>query len=248
MRSLPNFAWLKAFEAAARLESFNLAAEELHLTPSAISHQVKNLEQHLGKPLFVREHRQVSLNEHGQQFYQALVPLIEGFSRACREIQDADGGADVLTVHCAPSLAVKWLGPRLNQFMRANPAFAIHLRTDAVAPDLRKVLDVDCVISYGQAPASDEYLVVEALAAEPLVPVCAPALCAQLQDRQGWYKELPLIDSALSPVTWVDWFGSKGIAVPVGPRLSFDRGAMAVAAPWCLIVCRLSLFMRSATC
>ncbi|MCQ9617457.1 LysR family transcriptional regulator [Paenalcaligenes niemegkensis] len=226
MRALPNFAWLKAFEAAARLESFSLAAEELHLTPSAISHQVKNLEHHFGRPLFVRHNRRVNLNALGQTFYRELQPLLDGLAQLCRETQGESGQTNTLTLHCAPSLAVKWLGPRLSEFMHANSQLAIHLRTDAVAPDLRQATDIDCVISYGQAPSPDPYLVVEALAAEPLVPLCSPQLYARLALSQPWYLNLPLIDSTLSPVTWADWFGSKGMAAPLGPRLSFDRG------PW----------------
>lgn len=230
MRSLPNFAWLKAFEAAARLESFSLAADELHLTPSAISHQVKNLEQHFGKVLFERHNRRVSLNTTGQAFYRELLPMLEGLAQLCSETQGVSDQTNSLTLQCAPSLAVKWLGPRLSQFMHANPSLAIHLRTDAVAPDLRQATDVDCVISYGFAPTDDPYVVVEALESEPLVPLCAPQLYSRLALNQAWYMHLPLIDSTVSPVTWAHWFGSKGMAAPLGPRLSFDRGAMAVAA------------------
>lgn len=229
MRSLPNFAWLKAFEAAARLESFSLAAEELHLTPSAISHQVKNLEQHFSKTLFDRHNRRVSLNTQGQAFYRELLPMLEDLAQLCRETQGIPMQTNSLTLHCAPSLAVKWLGPRLSAFMHANPQLAIHLRTDAVAPDLRQAPDIDCVISYGYAP-TDPYVVVEALESEPLIPLCSPELYARLALNQAWYMHLPLIDSTVSPVTWAHWFGSKGMAAPLGPRLSFDRGAMAVAA------------------
>lgn len=230
MYALPNFAWLKAFEAAARLESFSLAAEELHLTPSAISHQVRNLEEHFGKPLFVRHNRRVSLNAQGQAFYRELMPILDDLAKLCREAQGAPAHTDALTLHCAPSLAVKWLGPRLSKFMHANPSLAINLRTDAQAPDLRHATDVDCVISYASAPTHDPYVVVEALESEPLVPLCSPQLYANLALHQAWYMHLPLIDSAVSPVTWAHWFGSKGMTAPVGPRLSFDRGAMAVAA------------------
>ena len=113
MRSIPNFAWLRAFESAARLESFSMAADELHLTPSAISHQVKSLETHLGRSLFVRHNRRVSLNSHGQEFYRELAPLLDQLARLCEETQGQASATPALTVHCAPSLAVKWLGPPL---------------------------------------------------------------------------------------------------------------------------------------
>lgn len=222
MRALPNFAWLKAFEAAARLESFSLAAEELHLTPSAISHQVRNLEEHFAKPLFERHNRRVSLNHEGQTFYRELVPLLDELAQLCQETQGGAGQTNSLTVHCAPSLAVKWLGPRLSRFMHANPSLAIHLRTDAQPADLRQASDVDCAISYVYAPTHDPYVVVEALESEPLVPLCSPKLFARLALNQAWYLHLPLIDSTLSPVTWAHWFGSKGMILP---------GATAVVRP-----------------
>ncbi|MGX9526687.1 LysR substrate-binding domain-containing protein [Alcaligenes nematophilus] len=230
MRAIPNFAWLRAFESAARLENFSLAADELHLTPSAISHQVKSLETHLGRSLFVRHNRRVSLNSQGQEFYRELTPLLDKLARLCEDTQGESGGTHALTVHCAPSLAVKWLGPRLHAFMRDHPGLAIHLRTDATPPDLHQSTDIDCVISYGHAPSHDPRLVVESLHPEPLLPLCSPKLYASLALHQPWYLHLPLIDSTISPVSWADWFGSNGMAASPGPRLSFDRGAMAVAA------------------
>ncbi len=230
MRSIPNFAWLRAFESAARLESFSLAADELHLTPSAISHQVKSLETHLSRSLFIRHNRRVSLNSHGQEFYRELTPLLDQLARLCEEIQGQASATPALTVHCAPSLAVKWLGPRLHAFMREHPGLAIHLRTDATPPDLHQATDIDCVISYAHAPRHDPRLVVESLRPEPLLPLCSAKLYATLALHQPWYLHLPLIDSIISPVSWADWFGSNGMAPPPGPRLSFDRGAMAVAA------------------
>lgn len=230
MRAIPNFAWLRAFESAARLESFSLAADELHLTPSAISHQVKSLENHLGRHLFVRHNRRVSLNNQGQEFYRELAPLLDRLARLCEDTQDDSNVPPALTVHCAPSLAVKWLGPRLHAFMREHRGPPIHLRTDATPPDLHQAADIDCVISYGHAPRHDPRLVVESLHPEPLLPLCSPTLYAGLALHQPWYLHLPLIDSTISPVSWADWFGSNGMAPPPGPRLSFDRGAMAVAA------------------
>lgn len=115
MRAIPNFAWLRAFESAARLESFSLAADELHLTPSAISHQVKSLETHLGRSLFVRHNRRVSLNSQGQEFYRELTPLLDKLARLCEDTQGENASTHALTVHCAPSLAVKWLGPQIGR-------------------------------------------------------------------------------------------------------------------------------------
>ncbi len=229
MFNIPNFAWLKAFEAAARLESFNAAANELHLTPSAISHQVKNLEDYFGKPLFTRKNRRVSLNWHGQNFYRNLQPALDALATICIDMQGISG-QKALILHCAPSLAVKWLGPRLKEFIQHTPELSIDLRADAQSPDLWEATDIDCAISYGQAPINNPHVIIESLEPEPIVPLCAPELYKQRILSQPWYQVLPLINSTISPVSWDYWFASNGMTAPIGQNLSFDRGAMAIAA------------------
>lgn len=229
MRSIPNMTWLRVFESAARLESFSLAAEELHLTPSAISHQIKKLEEHMGKLFFERQNRKVFLNQEGLSFYRKLLPILDELGQLCTKTQGHSSSTN-LVVYCSPSFAVKWLGPRLNGFMRENSDSSIELRTDAEMPDLRNSTDIDIAISYGHAPSMRAGIAVEAMMPEPIVPLCSPQLFATCDIGELWYKQLPLIVSTLSPVTWGDWFSEQGLTMVKGKFLSFDRGAMAIAA------------------
>src|ERR1700761_2771795 len=110
MRRMPNFVLLRTFEAAARLESFTLAAQEQHLTPSAISHQVKELEEYFGRPLFLRRNRRIELTPEAVRLLESLSRVFDVVEAACSEVT-LSPDAQVLVVHSAPSFAVKWLGP-----------------------------------------------------------------------------------------------------------------------------------------
>src|SRR5262245_57158106 len=130
MRKIPNFVLLRAFEAAARLQSFSLAAHELHLTPSAISHQVRELEECFGRALFLRSHRRVDLTPEGRRLFESLTRVLDALEACCAEVNLAPSG-QVLSVYCAPSFAVKWLGPRLPAFTKDHPGITIRLSSGA---------------------------------------------------------------------------------------------------------------------
>ena len=228
MRKIPNFFALRAFEAAARHESFTLGAQELSLTPSAISHQVRELEGYFGIPLFVRSNRQVETTAEGRRLLESLTRVFDALEASCSEVVLA-AREQVLTVHCAPSLAVKWLGPRLPQFMSAHPDIAIRLSSGAEPIDLARVREIDVAISYGAAREGAGIAVI-ALGAERIVPLCSPALLDATLSPAAQIVALPLIDSQLSRVSWTDWFGLNGLTVPAIVRTSFDRGALAISA------------------
>ena len=174
MRRIPPFVLLRAFEAAARLESFTLAAGELHLTQSAISHQVRELEDYLARPLFIRRNRRVELTSEGRRLLESLSRVFDVIEAACNEVALAPQ-AEVLAVHCAPSFAAKWLGPRLREFLHSHPDITIRLTSGAEPIDLTRVRDVDVAISYGSVPERAGILSV-ALGAERIVPLCSPEL------------------------------------------------------------------------
>ena len=228
MRRIPNFVLLRAFEAAARLESFTLAAEELHLTQSAISHQVKELEAYFGVPLFHRRNRRVETTAEGRRLFDSLGRVFDVIENACSEVALAPQ-AQVLAVHCAPSLAVKWLGPRLPKFMQAHTDITIRLSSGAEPVDLTRLHEVDVAISYGAA-IERPGLQVDALGAERIVPMCSPAMLRDDVSLEEQARAFTLIDSQLSRVTWRDWFVLNGMEFPNKPRPSFDRGALAISA------------------
>jgi LysR family transcriptional regulator, glycine cleavage system transcriptional activator len=171
-RNLPPLNSLRAFEAAARHLSFTKAAEELHVTPAAISHQIKGLEDQLGVPLFRRLTRALRLTEAGQA---ALPPLRDGFDRLADAVDllRAHEESGALTVSVGPSFAAKWLVPRLDRLRAAHPDLEVRLdATDQLADFQRD--NVDLAIRYGNGKYPG--LEVERLLSEEIFPVCSPKL------------------------------------------------------------------------
>ncbi len=228
MRKIPSFVLLRAFEAAARAESFSLAAEELHLTPSAISHQIRELEEHFGRPLFLRRHRGVTLTPEGRRLLETLSRVFDVIEHACKEVR-LSPTAQVLALHCSPSFAVNWLGPRLPAFMKAHPDITIRMTSSSDPVDLARLSELDIAISYG-APPRRSGVTVLALGKERIVPLCAPALLKKGVAPGLRITQLPLIDSPLSRATWPDWFRLNRLEMPQRPRSSFDRAALVISA------------------
>jgi len=222
MRTMPSLSQLRVFEAAARRGSFALAAEELHLTASAISHQVRALESHLGRPLFERRHRGVTLTAEGERLHDSLARAFDAIEAACAEVR-LPAHEQVVAVHCAPSLALKWLGPRLRALAEAHPEVHVRLSTGADVPDLAVVREVDLVLAYADGRARPG-VEVTPLGDEEIAPLAAPALLRRFAaagdppDPAALVQRLPLIDATLSPLPWSRWFALQGLA------------AMAIAA------------------
>lgn len=228
MRNLPPLARLRTFEAAARLQSFALAAHELHLTPSAISHQIRDLERHFGRALFERRHRQVQTTQEGRRLFESLGRLFDALEATCAEVQ-LPTHDEVLAVHCAPSLALKWLGPNLPSFVAQHLAINIRLTTGADPVDLGVVRDIDVALSYGAARHKPGLEVIS-LGDERIAPLVSPSLLVAKERPAQAIQRLTLIDSQLSPVGWAEWFELNGLPLPQRPRPSFDRAAMAISA------------------
>lgn len=228
MRKIPSFVLLRAFEAAARLESFTLAAIELHLTQSAISHQVKELEAYFGRPLFHRRNRRVEPTSEGRRLADSLSRVFDVIEAACDDVSLAPQ-AQVLALYCPPSFAAKWLGPRLPRFMQAHPEITIRLSSGAEPADLTRAHEVDVAVSYGVA-LQRPGVATHGLGAERIVPLCSPSLLRAGVPPDQLIAALPLIDSQLSRVTWSNWFAANHLVFPARPRPSFDRAALAISA------------------
>ena len=177
IRTTP-FAALRAFEAAARLGSFKLAAEELSVTPAAISHQISALEDYLGVTLFVRSNRLVVLSKVGQELAREVGASFKRLQTALVRASGHHTDDKVLIVSAAPSIAAKWLVPRLNRFHALHPEIDLRLSSENQTHDLIKEHQVDVVIRYGQGGyGEDDQLLVERLWDETyLFPVCSPHL------------------------------------------------------------------------
>jgi LysR family transcriptional regulator, glycine cleavage system transcriptional activator len=228
VRRLPNFVLLRAFEAAARLQSFALAARELCLTPSAISHQIKELEEYFERPLFVRRHRRIEPTPEALRLLDSLSRVFDVIESACAEVSLAPH-AQVLAVYCPPSFAVKWLAPRLQDFARHHPDITLRLTTGPEPLDLNRAQEIDIAITYGSALDRPGVVTVP-LGREPLVPMCSPALLERAATVEQLVQQATLIESPLSRVTWRDWFDANAMPMPERPRPSFDRAALAISA------------------
>lgn len=228
MRRLPNFVLLRAFEATARLKSFTRAAEELHLTQSAISHQVRELEDYFGRRLLARRNRTVEATPEGLRLQQSLGRVFDVIEAACNEVSLAPT-AQVLALHSAPSFAAKWLGPRLLEFMRDNPDITIRLSSGATPIDLGRDREIDVAISYGHAVQRTGIMTLP-MGEERIAPMCSPSLLRTDVEPRALIQELTLIDSQLSGITWSDWFRHNDMDLPNRARPSFDRAALVLSA------------------
>src|SRR6188474_1166714 len=171
-RRLPSLNGLKAFEAAARHESFTRAAEELCVTQGAVSHQVKALEVELGLKLFNRERQRLVITEAGRAY---LIVVRDAFDRIAagteRLLQRQSGG--VLTVSTSPNFAAKWLVHRLGRFAQAHPDIDLSVNASRQHVDFARE-DIDVAIRHGDAGTAG--LHVTRLCAEEIFPVCSPKL------------------------------------------------------------------------
>lgn len=228
MRKVPKFVLLRAFEAAARLESFTKAAAELHLTPSAISHQIRELEDYFDRPLFIRRNRRVEKTQEGNRLFQNLESVFDAIEAACADVARIPRKQEVLSVHCSPSFALNWLGPRLADFMKSYPRVLVKLTSGAAPVDLIESRELDVTISYGFVKHSAGVQTI-GLGKERIAPMAAPSL-AKNSSPESLILASPLIESQLSPITWRDWFLRSHLTLRNAPQLSFDRAAMAISA------------------
>jgi DNA-binding transcriptional LysR family regulator len=227
MASLPPVANLLAFEAVARRRSFAFAAAELHLTASAISHQVARLEADLGVRLFERSAHGVRLSDAGERYLERVSGALTAISAATEDLRK--GVSNSLYVHSAPSIASLWLMPRLRSFAQAYPEIALNLSA-AHTPSDFALGQADVDIRYGVPQWGD--LVVEPLFEERIVPLASPAFIREHRlKRIDQLFEVPLIQSNVSVVQWSDWlreFSDK--RAPERFALRFDRAQMSLDA------------------
>jgi DNA-binding transcriptional LysR family regulator len=169
---LPSLDLLKGFEAAARLLSFTKAGEELHLTQSAVSRQMKELEEQLGAQLFQRRHRALALTEAGQAFYPSVAQVLATM-RAATDRLRAQTGRRTLSVTTTQSFASLWLIPRLGNFTRAHPGVDVRISAETRVLDLERD-GLDLAIRHGPPSLAGPNAI--KLFGERVFPVCSPKL------------------------------------------------------------------------
>jgi LysR family transcriptional regulator, glycine cleavage system transcriptional activator len=226
---LPSLNALRAFEAAARHLSFKEAGRELHVTPGAISQQVKALEEELGVPLFRRLTRAIVLTPQGQQLRPKVVQAFQLLGAAVEGLRPARGSG-VLTVSTFPSFAAKWLVPRLGRFAQRHPDVDVRISSSPALVDFgREAVDMAIRQGQGDWPGLSSELLFHA----DLYPVCSP----RLQEGPHPLREpadlrFHTLLHSMRESEWRLWlqaYGVQGVDATRGPRFSDDALALEAA-------------------
>lgn len=215
---------LRAFEAASRTGSFRAAGEELGISPSAVSHAIRKLEDLIGLELFEREGRAVRLNVAGEALYRHVASGFDELRHGLERVGSRSG--NLLRLHCAPSMATQWLMPRLKGLLAEYPGLEVRLSASTDYPRFHTD-EFDADICYG--PPRQEGLVVLPLGEETVTPLCAPELAATIREPADLIP-LDLIESEHKRVRWAAWFAANGLSPPSPRGNRFDRSFMAIAA------------------
>jgi LysR family transcriptional regulator, glycine cleavage system transcriptional activator len=215
--SMPPLSALRAFEAAARHLSFTRAAEELNVTPGALSHQIRGLEEILGIQLFERQTRAIALTAHGKSLYPGLQAGFGLIRDAVAGVRTASSDK-VLVISTPPGLTSKWLISRLYRFTEAHPEIDVRVSSSPAAVNF--LTDgVDVAIRSLPLPRDEDLaLSCEDLIKVTLTPVCSPKLIARFGplEASGALARVPLIhDDSLAArpgvPTWIDWLNAAGL-------------------------------------
>ena len=228
---LPSLNGLRAFEAAARHLSFTRAASELNVTQTAISHQIRRLEQELGVRLFVRQNRALELTAEARDYLPGIRAAFNDLRLATDRLLRRDDD-HVLTISTLASLAAKWLLPRLATFQEAHPGIDVRITTSTALVDFRTG-DVDAAIRYGRGHWPG--LRADWLMADELFPVCSPALLTgdkPLRCPEDLANQTLLHTSGGYDDDWRLWLTAAGLPTNISKPhgVTFDLILMVVQA------------------
>ncbi len=225
---------LITFEVAARHESFALAAEELFLTPSAVSHQINLLEKELNIKLFLRLHRKVELTNEGKRVFLALQFSLDYLNTEIKAIQN-QALAGSLTIYARPSIAQCWLVPKLSSFTECYPFIQLSILTGNENVNFQRT-GIDLAIYFDNQPSFQ--LDYQYLMDEHIIPVCSPEYaakfnlmgnldsvmhCTLLHDCQGW-------SNGTGTDEWNSWAIHFNAHIDSSVGISFDRSDLALIA------------------
>jgi LysR family glycine cleavage system transcriptional activator len=228
---LPSLNGLRAFEAAARHLSFTLAASELNVTQTAISHQIRRLEEELGIRLFIRQNRALALTAEARDYLPGVRAAFNDLRLATDRLLRKDDDK-VLTVSTLASLAAKWLLPRLTDFQEQHPGIDVRITTSTSLVDFQRD-NVDAAIRYGRGQWPG--LRADWLMADELFPVCSPSLLRgdkplrQPEDLKGY----PLLHTSnANSDDWRLWLTAAGLPADIArqPGITFDMIFMTIQA------------------
>jgi LysR family glycine cleavage system transcriptional activator len=208
---------LQGFVCAARSGNLSRAAESLHLTVSALSHQIRGLEERLGQRLFVRSARGVELTADGRSLFDRLAPHLDAIEQALQPYRARRD--DVLTITLMPSFASSWLVPRLPRFLAAHPQIEINLQSTVNKVDFERETDIDAGLRYG--PGEWPGLHAVHLFDDGVAPTISPELLERLgRPTLESLGEFPLLGAPGG--RWSDWFVQFGGTAPKRFVATFD--------------------------
>lgn len=222
---------IQAFEAAARYESFVLAAQELFVTPSAVSHQIRQLEDEVRIKLFHREHRAVVLTDAGRRYAEEVTAAFNRIESATREL-GRTAKSNILTLNSSPSIAVQWLMPRIARFSSRFPDIDVRLNTSYPVPEkISETIDID--IRYGHRQLSPAGVLVLPFPSETVVPLCSPSLANSEYPikKPEDIRNHTLIHSEHGLFKWSDWMSQhEGVELDLSRGHRFNRSFMAISS------------------
>lgn len=230
-RKLPPMAALRAFETAAQLMSFKEAAAQLHRTPSAISHQIRGLEEELGTALFHREPHGLRLTDTGRRYFRDVHEALDALGEATARVREGgDEGSIVISLF--PSFAVRWLIPRLNGFRQSHPEIEVELVSSVRPVDFDSGV-IDAAIRFGAGDWAG--LRCDPLMVEERFPVCSPALAAgpPALHTTDDLADAILLHNGAHPGEWAEWLAAVGcgdVAADRGPVFDASNEVLAAAA------------------
>lgn len=227
MDRLPPLNAIRAFEVVARRLSITVAAEELHVTPGAVSRQVRTLEDALGLQLLVRGHRQITLTRAGEEYYRGVTKAMDALRDATSRLTRRTRRTQ-LKIRAYTTFAMRWLIPRLSSFHAANRGIEVLLTASLDPVDFRRE-DIDGAIRLGDGkwPDVNTYRLVSNV----LTPVCSPALATAVR-KAGDLQRQVLLHSIARPDDWAFWLAASKAEGEVDSRsgMTYQSSAMAYAA------------------
>jgi LysR family glycine cleavage system transcriptional activator len=222
---LPSVSALLAFQSAGRHSSVTVAASELNLTQSAVSRQIRQLEDFLGITLFRRSHQRVSLTEAGRLYLKDVTAILEHLDAATRRATMRDGNSMNLSLPILPTLATRWLVPRLPDFLSKNPGITLNL-SERRFPSVFAAESLDCAIACG-APLWPG-TVVYPLMDELLIAVCSPKFLKEHRIQSAAdFTTVTLLHETGHRSAWSDWLRAAGVKdYCEPPGLCFEQDMM----------------------
>jgi len=215
--SRPPLHALQGFVAAARSGNLSRAAESLHLTVSALSHQIRGLEERLGQRLFRRNARGVELTDDGRELFDRVASHFDALEQALQPFRTRRD--DVLTISLMPSFAASWLVPRLPRFLAAHPQLEINLQSTTALVDFDRELSIDAGLRFGrgQYPGLETMHLLD----DWVTPTASPALIERLGlPTLETLDQFPLLGAPGG--RWSEWFAQFGGTLPTRFVATFD--------------------------